>query len=736
MDSATPLQVLGPDGVGKRRLIIEALKDLPGIRLNEKRTDTIDGSLWAVSADAQKTSTIIRVGTRPDPALGGRLLRVRRLTATHATELFTHVARLARTSSMSKPDAEAVRALVQRLDRLPGAIVRHAKRVSFTTAGQLLQTMDDEELVTERVRKDVHSLPEELLRALSGLVIFQGGFSTHAAAEVLHATGIDGASVAHLLEALVERSIVDVRFDLQLPHYECLRAPLAALALKASDEARAAHSIYYQRTANRWHEEFEMRQGLRSISEAHRNGGNLRVAADACRDDTQAAIIWLVAGEASLHYGEYETAACDLTQCKMRSSSRDVTGKAELALARIQMRNMSLKTAKEHLVAASPESLITRCHIALAHTWCSWAIGERDHASLDEARRLVGLVPSQRGRLLIHEALMEPNLDDALVVFERAEAALDEAGLTREVPTLVRFRGVMLLIAGRRDEARIELERCIAGADDFDPVASRAAAFYLACVDALDGRFSCADVNLERLCADTASQSPPQAMLRTLTAACVLCTRGAAAARPHLDAAAAAGRGRRDPRRRGGFLALEPAILHAEGRRERAAASVAHSREEIATYAKPVGGIFAHLLELVTQLIDGRPLRWFPDRTRALPEAHVVAAALVQFATHHKRRVLKVALHVYTFDDHPSVDLSRRKALRQIMKGLVEASEPLDVDTLFELGWPGETAMTKSQAQRVYTALWTLRKLGLEQTLSRSELGYAIEANVDIVHAK
>ena len=60
---------------------------------------------------------------------------------------------------------------------------------------------------------------------------------------------------------------------------------------------------------------------------------------------------------------------------------------------------------------------------------------------------------------------------------------------------------------------------------------------------------------------------------------------------------------------------------------------------------------------------------------------------------------------------------------------------PLSLAELQEVGWPGEKTSFHSGRQRVYVAISTLRKLGLETILVSSEQGYAIEAPIAFADA-
>lgn len=78
------------------------------------------------------------------------------------------------------------------------------------------------------------------------------------------------------------------------------------------------------------------------------------------------------------------------------------------------------------------------------------------------------------------------------------------------------------------------------------------------------------------------------------------------------------------------------------------------------------------------------------------------------------------------------VDVARRGAVKRILAALAstritEPARALSVDELFQIGWPGERIPYESQVRRVYTAVWTLRTLGLETLLLTRDEGYLID---------
>ncbi|MEZ4445144.1 MAG: NB-ARC domain-containing protein [Polyangiaceae bacterium] len=79
-------------------------------------------------------------------------------------------------------------------------------------------------------------------------------------------------------------------------------------------------------------------------------------------------------------------------------------------------------------------------------------------------------------------------------------------------------------------------------------------------------------------------------------------------------------------------------------------------------------------------------------------------------------------------DDAAPVDLRRRLAPRRILAALLAADAPLDVAALAQAGWPKQQMHPESAAKRVWTAVWTLRKAGLEGVLEHHHGGYILRA--------
>jgi hypothetical protein len=83
------------------------------------------------------------------------------------------------------------------------------------------------------------------------------------------------------------------------------------------------------------------------------------------------------------------------------------------------------------------------------------------------------------------------------------------------------------------------------------------------------------------------------------------------------------------------------------------------------------------------------------------------------------------------------VDLSRRRALRLLLHALTERrhSAPgaaLSLDDLVATGWPGERIAAASGARRAYTAIASLRDMGLRNVLIRHDDGYLLDPKISV----
>ncbi len=85
----------------------------------------------------------------------------------------------------------------------------------------------------------------------------------------------------------------------------------------------------------------------------------------------------------------------------------------------------------------------------------------------------------------------------------------------------------------------------------------------------------------------------------------------------------------------------------------------------------------------------------------------------------------------------PRVDVSRRRALRLLLLALTErriaaSGSALSLEDLVAAGWPGERIASTSGARRAYTAIASLREMGLRNVLVRRDDGYLLDPTVAV----
>lgn len=87
--------------------------------------------------------------------------------------------------------------------------------------------------------------------------------------------------------------------------------------------------------------------------------------------------------------------------------------------------------------------------------------------------------------------------------------------------------------------------------------------------------------------------------------------------------------------------------------------------------------------------------------------------------------------------DRTVVELGRRAAPRRLLLALVDARMRAagcvqSFDTLIAAGWPGERIVADAARKRLRTAIWTLRKMGLDEVILTEEDGYLLDPLVPV----
>jgi hypothetical protein len=97
----------------------------------------------------------------------------------------------------------------------------------------------------------------------------------------------------------------------------------------------------------------------------------------------------------------------------------------------------------------------------------------------------------------------------------------------------------------------------------------------------------------------------------------------------------------------------------------------------------------------------------------------------------------RVALTVSTdgtwfqLPDDTVVSVERWRPLQRVLARLAaerdgQPGRPLSVEALVDAGWPGERMLARAGATRVYTAIASLRRLGLRDVLLSTDDGYLL----------
>ena len=106
------------------------------------------------------------------------------------------------------------------------------------------------------------------------------------------------------------------------------------------------------------------------------------------------------------------------------------------------------------------------------------------------------------------------------------------------------------------------------------------------------------------------------------------------------------------------------------------------------------------------------------------------------------QRVLQVGPGARWLDvDGRRVDLSTRATARRFVSALlgrhlVEPGAELTFEGAIEATWPGQRILPESASRRLHTLVWQLRRMGLEDVLVTTALGYALAEDIRIVESE
>lgn len=170
-------------------------------------------------------------------------------------------------------------------------------------------------------------------------------------------------------------------------------------------------------------------------------------------------------------------------------------------------------------------------------------------------------------------------------------------------------------------------------------------------------------------------------------------------------------------------------VERALGHGDDAKTYLARGRDRARSHENPLYAVAAELVSGVSQAAPERVRVWAATSSElrravrlsgtTLPSAVATALEVARDGTWFSRAGERV-------------ELARRKAVRLVLLALTDArigrpGEALSWEALLAAGWPGERPVTDSGLKRVYTAIWTLRTLGLEGVLVTRGDGYLLD---------
>ncbi len=421
-------------------------------------------------------------------------------------------------------------------------------------------------------------------------------------------------------------------------------------------------------------------------------------------------------------------------------------GMTELEQSRLELARQAFHDALE-LLGETPSSVHARCRygIAVVDHLMGRASGAEHYDAALAWCRLAGDLRTEI-RVLKSLAGLHMELDDMDGFrrnLERAETLAQQVGAVREHGIILMMRGHACLEIGDPEQA----EACwLASLSLF-----RRAGYRLGEGMVIGGR---ARVHHERGELDDAERFYVEARFIALEGSfrtyahaldgylgALALERGQVADAERRLAAACAGLAATGDSRYLPFLtAMWAVALARSGRPAEAQAALADARSQPSV--RRAGSDDAHVVEILSSLVEGGSA---PPPATELRDWHARVA----------RRLLAPAGPPPPAEgpaDQPLVigpgcawlgrgshrsDLGRRGAVRRILRHLTarlrdQPGTSLSVAELFDVGWPGEQAAPDAAATRVYWAIATLRRLGLQSALVTRDDGYALDEHADI----
>ena len=174
------------------------------------------------------------------------------------------------------------------------------------------------------------------------------------------------------------------------------------------------------------------------------------------------------------------------------------------------------------------------------------------------------------------------------------------------------------------------------------------------------------------------------------------------------------------------------------GREKEAEDAFSRARKSLEKRGEPRAFVLLEIFEAFAPLARGdltvaRDVLARTEKKRLASDARVarrlLASAVARRDSTHASLAVGEEARWFQVGAGEKVDLSKRRAPRLIMQKLLErrgTNRGVTLDEIIAAGWPGERIQPEAAAARAYTAIKTLRELGLGDLLVRRDDGYLL----------
>lgn len=666
----------------------------------------------------------------------------------------------------SEAQRRSLEALVERVDAIPLAVELIAPRLRLLSPARLLARLEAGRTGPGDALRDALDRSFELLSpwerdALAQCTVFRDGFDVEAAEAVLD-LGEGAPDALTLLESLVDQSLLRTESVPELPDEVRVRffgavRERAAETLSDPAPVEGRHVAYFVEAAERWDAGIESPDEVACTAHLVVDLPNLEAALERA-DDEAAARLGLVLHVAYQRRGPFSrqselvarVRALAETLCDDRLLAR-----AELAAARVARWSQELDASERALARAmdaARRSGDVETEAGCARNLAANAFRAGDAEGFERHLRHALEAARRSGR-----PSDEVNALNGLGWLHADRGETDEARRTLEsaleLATRTRIPGLVALCHGSLSATMLRAERfeaaerhATAAIEAYESLGYlrqwalehlvRAEARLWA--DDLAGAHEDADAALER--ARFLGLKAPLARALGIRGKVAFFEQDFGAARDALERAASQLAGSPEAARLWSYAGAARAMMgHPE------------AAEEAFARGDALAGLlrgFARVAAAKAAAARGEPvdLSDLPSAGEGLEERRALELlASVARAVAPGREVSQVRMEVadgagwFRLEgEGEGVDLTRRRALRGILRALVDhktdpSRAPLGLDEVLEAGWPGEKMSPESGARRVYVTINRLRKLGLGELLLTTGDGYALAPRVDVV---